>query len=289
MEDTTFPTSAIAVNPKANVLPIHRPPLPQGHTGPVCKWEVSISEKHRTLEPTGICRIVEGSRAAQFEFPPLTGPSSEGMDDYSGPFKPDFELEDLSRAALVRQCKEFMLDDHLLIRACMLSIASRWGEGVMKEVAREEWLSVAPLYVERLRKALGIQGDNMEAILKMLQVDPSFPHDYVDSGCRLVNEKRGYFWINECAAVAEGEPGGWLVLLCDAEAPGFDAAIEAVNPKARCRPVDPADLNSVAAKPKYAWELIIDDDAKPRDRSKVTKPAWAAQLTGFTHRPRRIE
>ncbi len=289
MEDTTFPTSAMAVNPKADVLPVYRPPLPVGHTGPFCKWKVSVSDRRQTLQPTEICRTVEGSRAAQFEFPAPTGRSSAGMDDYSGPFKPDFELEDLSHAALVRQCKEFMLDDHLLIRACMISIASRWGEAAMNEVAREEWLAAAPLYVERLRKALGIQGDDMEAVLKILQFDPSFPHDYVDFGCQLVNGKRGHFWINECAAVAEGEPGGWLVLLSDVQNPGFDAAIEAVNPKARCRPVDPAGLKSGGAKPKYAWELTIDDASRPRDRSKITKPAWAEQLTGFTHRSGRIE
>lgn len=289
MEDTTFPSTTMAVNPKAHCLPIYRPPLPKGHTGPTCKWEVSISDEHRTLEPTEISRIVGLSKAAQFEFPPITRPSSEGMDDYSGPFRPDYELDDLSRAALVRQCKEFALDVHLLIRACMISIASRWGEGVMREIAREEWLAVAPIYVERIRKSLRMQGDDMGAILKMLQVDPAFPHDYVDFGCKLVDEKLGYFWINECAAVAKGEPGGWLALLSDTQAPGFDAVLEAVNPKARCRPADPAHLKSEAAKPVYAWEITIQDDAKARDRSKITEPAWVEQLRTFTHRSPRTQ
>lgn len=284
MEDTTFPSTTMAVNPKAHCLPIHRPPLPAGHCGPVCKWEVSIRDEHRTLEPTDICRIVGQSKAAQFEFRAANGQSAGGMDDYSGPFKPDYELEDLSHAALVRQCQEFMLDVHLLIRACMISISSRWGEDVMKDIAREEWLGAAPLYVERIRRALRMQGDDMGAILKMLQVDPAMPHEYVDFGCKLVDEKRGYFWINQCAAVSDGELGGWLTLLPDPRGPGFDGVVEAVNPKARCRRVDAAGLNPGEPKPVYAWEITIQEDAQPRDRSKITEPAWTEQLRAFRHR-----
>ena len=33
----------------------------------------------------------------------------EEMDDYSGPFRPDFQLEDLSKEALVTLCREFMI------------------------------------------------------------------------------------------------------------------------------------------------------------------------------------
>lgn len=91
------------------------------------------------------------------------------------PFKPDYELEDLSHDALVRQCHEFTLDVRLLIRACMISITSRWGEVAMREVDREEWLSTAPVYVEGIRKALRMQADDMRAILKMPRVDPHLP------------------------------------------------------------------------------------------------------------------
>ncbi len=284
MEDTTFPSTTMAVNPKAHCLPIHRPPLPPGHTGPPCRWEVSIKREHHTLRATDICRTVALSKAARFEFPYVPELLSEGMEDYGGPFKPDYELDDLSHAALVRLCKEFTLDVHLLIRACMISIASRWGADVMKDIAREEWLAAAPVYVARIRRALRMEGDDVAAILKMLQVDPSFPHNYVDFGCRLADEKRGYFWINQCAAVTRAEPGAWLVLLSDPQSPGFEAALEAVNPLARCRRVDPAGIGAEAARAVHAWEITIDDSAKPRDRSGITPPVWVEQLMGFTHR-----
>ncbi len=284
MEDTTFPSTTMAVNPKAYCLPVHRPPLPAGHSGPPCKWEVSIKDEHQTLRATDICRTVALSKAARFAFPYVPELLHEGMEDYSGPFKPDYELDDLSHAALVRLCKEFTLDVHLLIRACMISIATRWGEATMKEVAREEWLAAAPVYVARIRKTLRMEGDDLGAILKMLQVDPAFPHDYVDFGCRLVDARQAYFWINQCAAVSRGEAGGWLTLLADAPSPGFEATLEAVNPRARCRPADPARIGPEASRAVYAWEITIDEGAQPRDRSRITQPVWVEQLLGFTHR-----
>jgi hypothetical protein len=130
-----------------------------------------------------------------------------------------------------------------------------------------------------------MQGDDLGAILKMLQVDPAFPHDYVDFGCQLVDQKQGYFWINKCAAVSKGEPGAWLTLLSNVQSPGFEATLEAVNPRVICRPAEPARIGPDAARAVYAWELIIDDAATPRDRSKITRPVWVEQLLGFTHRP----
>jgi hypothetical protein len=227
MEDTTFPATTMAVNPKAGCLPIHRPPLPADHTGPICKWEVTISDRHERVEQKENERIISQSKAARFEYSAPKERSSEGLDDYSGPFIPDLVLEDFSQLALVSLCKEFSMDCHLLVRGVMLFVSRRWGEGVMKEIARQQWISSASVYVERIRRALKIQGHDMGAILKTLQVDPAFPHDYVKFGCDLVDEKRGYFWINDCDMLSDDEPKGWLTLLSDVGSPGFDAVVTA--------------------------------------------------------------
>ena len=54
------------------------------------------------------------------------------MDDYSGPFRPDFQLEDLSKEALVTLCREFMMVAHLLDRAIMPAIVQRFGARVLR-------------------------------------------------------------------------------------------------------------------------------------------------------------
>jgi hypothetical protein len=286
MEDTTMPATTMSLNPKINNLPVFRPPLPPDHTGPVCKWEVSLKDEHEIIENTEICKNIEQSKAAKFEFSHLKAEPGNGMYDYSGPFKPDFELEDLSHHTLVGLCKEFMMELHLLIRACMISITQRWGEASMLEIAREEWLSIAPIYVERIRKALGMEGNDMGAILKMIQVDPSFPHEYVDFGCKRVDENLGYFWINKCDAISEGEAHGWLTLLKESKSPGFEALIEAVNPRAKCFPTDPKQLENDDHDPVYAWEIVISDAHEPRDRSGIPEPALADELRSVVFKPR---
>jgi hypothetical protein len=286
MEDPTFDATAMAVNPYARCRPVHRPPLQIGHVGPVCRWEVAITDEHGTVEERAITRTMRGTKAARFAFPSAGPPGTGGLDDYGGPFRADFALEDLSQPALVTQCKEFALDVHLLIRASHLSIRERWGDDARAEIARAHWAGAAPIYVERIRRALRMEGDDIAACLKMLQVDPAFPHDYVAFGCERVDDRRGRFWIDECDALADDDPRGWLAVLDDAEAPGFDAVVTAVNPCARVRPVDPAALASARPKPARAWELEIDEESEPRRESPWAKVARISTVAAFELRSR---
>ncbi len=288
MEDPTFDATAMAVNPYARCRPVHRPPLQIGHVGPVCRWEVAITDEHGTVEEHEITRLMRRTKAARFVFPSAGPPGTGGLDDYAGAFRPDFALEDLSQPALVTQCKEFTLDVHLLVRASHLSIQERWGDAVRAEIARDHWAGAAPIYVGRIRKALGMEGDDMEACLKMLQVDPAFPRDYVARGCELVDARRGRFWIDECDALADDDPRGWLAMLDDGEAPGFDAVVAAVNPRARVRPLDPAALCAGGAKPARAWEIEIGAETAPRPESPWANVARISTVAAFQLRSKPV-
>ncbi|MEE8581893.1 MAG: hypothetical protein V3T33_09920, partial [Myxococcota bacterium] len=218
---------------------------------------------------------VGACRAARFRFPELRGVIGEGLVDYSGLFRPNFQLEDLARPVLARQCKEFALDAHLLMRAAFLSIGDRYGARVARELAREQWSALAPVYVQRVRAALDIDGDDMAAILKTLQVDPAFPPDYLRLRCELQDARRGRVWIDDCDAIAPGEPGAWLQLLDDPEQPGFDASVCAVNPRARCRPATPPPGA------KLAWEIEIDPAAEPREESPMAAAVRHSNAASF--------
>jgi hypothetical protein len=156
---------------------------------------------------------------------------------------------------------------------------------VAREIARLEWAGATPVYVRRIQAALGIAGDDMDAILKTLQVDPSFPHEYVEFGCRRLDARRGWFWVNGCAALSDDEPRSWLTLLADAESPGFDAVVATVNPRARCRPVDPAALGTEGARAVHAWEIVIDEDAAALPEPGLTQIVRLSSVAGFTFRP----
>ena len=153
------------------------------------------------------------SAAATFTFELGESREAGGMEDYAGPMRPDLRLEDLSHALLVRQAKEFALDVHLLMRAAYFSVDENFGPELLDEVAPQHRAAIAPVLVARLREALGIEGDDMAAIGKVLQVDPFLVDDYVDYSVEVRDEASGSISFSECAGIGDDacrSPLDWL-------------------------------------------------------------------------------
>jgi len=214
--------------------------------------------------------------------------SGHEMDDYSGAFNPDLKLEDFSKEALVKLCREMMLAAHLLDRAIMPAILQRFGAQAMEELAIEEWRGASPVYTQRIRKAMGIEGDDVAAIFKSLQLDPGFPHQYMDVRYEVVDAKKGYFWLNYCGALADVEPWGEarVVSMCHhIEDPTFDATMQAINPRAKCRPVHRPPRDPKDRKPVCHWEVTIDDDAPPAEEAPITRITRLSTAATFEFGP----
>ena len=282
MEDPTFPATVTAVNRRAHVSPEHRPPLAAEHTGPVCRWRIEIGEDEDRFREIPITDAVRATRAARFEYAPLEEGLGDGMADYAGPFRPDFALEDLAQPVLARQCKEIALDAHLLMRAAFLSVRERFGAEVAPELAREQWAGISPVSIPRVRERLRIEGSDMASILKTLQVDPALPHDYVRSRAQLLDERTGRFWIEDCEALAAGEPDAWTALLENAEQPGLERVVAAVNPRARMTPLDPGAVDAGPA--RLAWQIAIDPAAEPLEESPVAGLVRFSNVSRFAYR-----
>jgi hypothetical protein len=56
------------------------------------------------------------------------------------------------------------------------AIGLKYGADAVKELAIQEWVGSSPIYGERLRQIMAIEGDGITAIFKVLQLDPGFPH-----------------------------------------------------------------------------------------------------------------
>jgi hypothetical protein len=50
---------------------VHRPPRVPSDRAPHCRWEVTIDDDNETLPEPDITKIVRGTTAATFEYPPL--------------------------------------------------------------------------------------------------------------------------------------------------------------------------------------------------------------------------
>jgi hypothetical protein len=259
MEDPTFDATVMAVNRGARCTPIFRPPGP-------CRWQVTIEDRIGAVQTNDFTDLVQKTRAGQFQFS-RTCTTDDGLADYSGPFKRDFRLEDLASSTLLAQTKEFALDVHLLQRACYLSIAQRFGSETVADLISEHWAAMAPLYQARSRRLFGIEGDDMSAILKLLQLDHHFVPEYLRTSVELVNPQQGIFRIHDCAALAEGEAGGVLTTLLAGDARGLSQVVAAANPRARAVRL-PQDSEA-----ELAFDIRIDPEVEPVTPSPYAKLA----------------
>src|SRR6266498_3102953 len=98
-------------------------------------------------------------------------------------------LVDLPRDRLLPVVLEYMMVGHLIDRALMPQVAVRAGIDAVDDVAIDEWLGASPTYTARMRRLMGIEGDDVGAIMKGLQLDVGFVHQYMRSEERRVGKE----------------------------------------------------------------------------------------------------
>lgn len=195
-------------------------------------------------------------------------------DDYSGDFDSSFDYEDLSKTALVRLVREYALTVHLLDRSMCAAIGMRYGAEAVTELAIQEWSGASPVYAERLRQIMAIEGDGIAAIFKVFQLDPGFPHHYMDVHFEMVDEQHGFFELAHCGALMDVEPFGdsMVTNMCHHIEDGtFDATAQAINPKAHVRAVHRPPRVPGNRTPHCRWEVVIDEETETLPEADITK------------------
>lgn len=164
--------------------------------------------------------------------------------------------------------REYLLAGHLIDRAGMPQVISRFGREAMLEVAIEEWMGASPVYTRRAQRALGFSGDDVATIFKGMQLDIGAPHQFMDFRYRVTDADHGEFALAHCGALMDVEPVGedFVVGMCHhIEDPTFDATACATNPRARMRPVHRPPRTPADRHPHCHWTVTIehDEDALP--------------------------
>lgn len=283
IEDPTFDATAAATNPRMKMRAIHRPPRNPAGRYPHCRWSVFIDEDGAPYERHPNLPTVQASKLATI---PITLPEEDrepgGWADYSGPFDPGFQLEDLSHRALIVVAQEVAVQTHLLARAFMLCVAQRESDQAAQELGRRQWIGSAALAAQRLKKALAIEGDGIDAVAKIFQIHPHFhPRTYVDFRVEITGSETARIAIGACPALEEGDVYSWLAGLGAAPHPALDAIAGVVNPHARCRPA--ADPGAA----RLAWEVVIDRTSPPQDEPQELKLARISRGAAFELERRR--
>src|SRR5262245_46837963 len=191
-------------------------------------------------------------------------------------------LAEFPRAELLPGALETMLLGHLLDRALMPQVVLRARSvDAVEPVAIDEWMGASPVYTGRMRALMGIEGDDVGAIMKALQLDVGFPHQYMDVAYKHVDERHAEFWLLHCGALMDTEPHGEkrVIGMCHTiEDPTFDATAYATNPRARIRPIHPPPRRPADRHPHCHWTIEIDPANDPVGPAKHTNTVAALPL-----------
>jgi hypothetical protein len=280
IEDPTFDATAAATHPCMKMRPIHRPPRVPASRYPHCAWKVYIDDEGTPYEQHPNLAHMRETLVADI---PIELPTEDlepgGWKDYSGPFDPGFQLEDLGHRALLAVCQEAAVQAHLLARSLLLNVDQRHGEDDARAIGRAQWTGAAAVGAHRLKRALGL-GDDIASIVEVFRLHPHFlPRTYVDFRAEVIGERSARIEIHDCPALQEADAHSWFSSLSDA-APGLQAIATLVNPRALCRTADPGGA-------RFAWGVSIDPAAEPRDEPSEMKLARISRGVDFELMQRR--
>ncbi|MFE3026620.1 hypothetical protein ACFXG7_02855 [Nocardia tengchongensis] len=172
----------------------------------------------------------------------------------------------LTRSELALLVPELLLCGHLIDRSGMAHVLGALGREGMTAVAIDEWQLASPVYTRRMRRALDITGDGVDAIFKGFQLDIGAPPQFMDFRYKVIDHDHGEFHLDHCGALADVEPMGteYVVAMChDIEDPTFDATALATNPHAQVRPIHRPPREPADRKPVCAWTVTIDPAHEP--------------------------
>ena len=223
IEDPTFDATAAAVNPHAQMRPIHRPPRTPADRHPHCAWTVTIDESYPAAEGIPAVNMVRQTRAATWELDPVDR-SEEGQADYSGALVSDFNFGAYSHSALVRIAEEVCLQMHLLNLSYAIAVRKRAADAELAvSVNTRQLIGLAGLGAERIHRALGLP-DGIEGAMRVLELHPLLnPAGYV------VAEMEGNRLVVHASPAHDDR--AWISLCSPESVQPLQAIATAVNPR----------------------------------------------------------
>jgi hypothetical protein len=199
-------------------------------------------------------------------------------------------LEALPRDRLLAVAHEYMLLGMLANQATLPQTLVAGGTlDDLNQVAIDLWMGASPVYTGRMRTLMGIEGDDVPAIMKALQLDVGFVHQYMDVHYQVNDPLHGEFWLEHCGALLNVEPHGEerVFGMCHTiEDPTFDATAYATNPRARIRPIHRPPRVPADRVPHCHWTITIDAANEPVGPARLTRKIAQMPLASLPIDPR---
>ncbi|MBP1687328.1 MAG: hypothetical protein H6Q33_3471 [Deltaproteobacteria bacterium] len=186
------------------------------------------------------------------------------MKEYSGPYRNELGFEDLSKEALIELLHGYGEELNLLSVAYSTAIAKRFGQEAMRDITAEAWCKMAAIEMDTPRKALKIEGNDVETYCKLNQFGGSFPNgrDFYQRAFEMIDRNHAILTVHDCFVCRMYEKRGlleeWDWNCKVLEKQGMLAYTAHVNPKIQVRELR-AGRKTSPDEPACRWEFWIDD------------------------------
>ncbi|MFC1945091.1 DUF6125 family protein [Chloroflexota bacterium] len=214
MDLEAFNRVAKSFNPGMEVTALALPPR-KGKDDICCRFEFRLEPEM----PTGAQRV---EVAAMSE-----------LADYSGEFNPKIRYQDFSKDALARLVTEYARLGLRLDGWWQDSVREKCGEREAIEYEKAVWERGTPYWQMRTMKALNIQGNDVAACIKALQMDPQLCFNVFDIEWEMRDGNHGTYTVRNCHAVRyfEGiEDMATLVHMCQLDWDAYRKIAQFFNP-----------------------------------------------------------
>jgi len=164
----------------------------------------------------------------------------EELQDYSGELRPDLEMTDFSKEALVRLWRAAAKGQVGIDGAWYTLVSERWGDAVAKELSAEVWRRVPEPDFRRTRQAMNISGDDIASVLKVAQIAAQ-GGGLLGIECQLKDKNYGMLTVRRCRWLEWFERTGdmeflkWSCEFLDPEV--FANVAYLTNPKIKVTPL----------------------------------------------------
>jgi len=187
------------------------------------------------------------------------------LSDYSGKLVPDVRYESFSKDVLVKLLEQ--------LNKNYLGLDGLWFQRAIKGVgldeatvwSRDNWVTQCGIEMARIRELMNIQGDDVEALFKGIQLCSGFPIAILKWEMELANPNHGVITVHGCPAVDTFERWGdkgtpVLTKICkELEPPAFEAYVKKVNPNIKIIELMTPPRKS-RDEPCCKWEFILEEE-----------------------------
>ncbi len=185
----------------------------------------------------------------------------EELPDYNGPFKRDIRYEDFSKETLARLLQAYCREILVLDSFWQEQMGKRAGEEVARECLIENWCRIGKHEIKWTMQALNIQGNDLEAYVKVNQFVPSFAQGIYDYDWDLKDSRKAVLTVKHCPAFAalkhsNPEKLNWTCNVLEDAA--IKAYTEAINPDIKVKPLK-TGFNGKPDEIACQWEFWIEN------------------------------